>query len=108
MYAGIEIISIPVLVRARCDAHPNHFVYTSGCNAHSSVYCEPAFRVLALTTITLCKNEQHAGWCYIIPNDPLIPTAKLYKTRSVFQNGGNVHSSIHALDHNRVFLNIRI
>ena len=30
-------------VRARYDARPNHFVCTSGRNAHSSVYCGPAF-----------------------------------------------------------------
>ena len=42
-YAGIELISIPAYAK-RCNARPNHFVCTSGRNARSSVYCEPALK----------------------------------------------------------------
>ena len=31
-------------VRARCNAHPNQFVCTSGRNARPCIYCEPALK----------------------------------------------------------------
>ena len=48
-YAGIFYSS----VHTRCNTRPNHFVCTSGRNASSSVYCEPAFTSASVTSLDL-------------------------------------------------------
>ena len=63
MYAGIFYSD----VRVRCDTRPNHFVCTSGRNAHLSVYCEPALCSLPIACFSKVTSpiQRPISFCFL-------------------------------------------